>query len=96
LASDGHSQPPANGYLFRSASGMQELHCRWPMVLPLLRCAESATTFGAFTGDVCWSGRMKVIDGLKGIEPGQIVSVEQLGLPASGRNGLLLVFWKST
>jgi hypothetical protein len=39
---------------------------------------------------------MKVIDGLKGIEPGKMVSVAELGLPASGRNGLLLVFWKST
>ena len=37
---------------------------------------------------------MKVIDGLKGIE--KMVSVAELGLPASGRNGLLLVFWKST
>ncbi len=37
-----------------------------------------------------------MIDGLTGIEPGKLVSVADLGLPASGRNGLLLVFWKST
>jgi hypothetical protein len=39
---------------------------------------------------------MKVFDGLKGIEPGEMVSVAELGLPVTGRNGLLLVFWKST
>jgi hypothetical protein len=36
---------------------------------------------------------MKVLDGLKAIEPGSPVP---LGLPITGRNGLLLVFWKST
>jgi len=39
---------------------------------------------------------MKVFEGLKGIEPGAIVSVAQLDLPVTGRRGLLLVFWKST
>jgi hypothetical protein len=39
---------------------------------------------------------MKVIEGLKGVEPGSSVPVAELGLPVSGRNGLLLVFWKST
>lgn len=39
---------------------------------------------------------MKVIDGLRGIEPGKLVVVAGLGLPVSGASGLLLVFWKST
>jgi len=40
---------------------------------------------------------MKVVDGLSGgIEPGGTVSVADLGLPANGANGVLLVFWKST
>jgi hypothetical protein len=39
---------------------------------------------------------MKVIEGLKGIEPGSTVPVTELGLPVTGTNGLLLVFWKST
>ena len=39
---------------------------------------------------------MKVIDGLKGVAPGQKIPVGELGLPVSGRAGLLLVFWKST
>lgn len=40
---------------------------------------------------------MKVVEGLsKGIEPGSIVSVAELGLPVKGTKGLLLVFWKST
>ena len=40
---------------------------------------------------------MKVIEGLSGgIEPGSTVSVADLGLPAGGAHGLLLVFWKST
>jgi hypothetical protein len=40
--------------------------------------------------------RMKVIEGLKAIEPGSEVPVADLGLPVTGSNGLLLVFWKST
>jgi hypothetical protein len=40
---------------------------------------------------------VKVLEGLSGgIEPGASVSIEQLGLPASGVGGVLLVFWKST
>jgi hypothetical protein len=39
---------------------------------------------------------MKVLDGLRAIEPGTTVPVGELGLPAAGSNGLLLVFWKST
>jgi hypothetical protein len=39
---------------------------------------------------------MKVVDGLKGIEPGRSVPVAELDLPVTGHNGLLLVFWKST
>jgi hypothetical protein len=40
---------------------------------------------------------MKVLEGLSGgIEPGSTVSVAELGLPATGTNGLLLVFWKAT
>jgi hypothetical protein len=40
---------------------------------------------------------MKVVEGLSGgIEPGSTVSVADLGLPAKGASGLLLVFWKST
>lgn len=39
---------------------------------------------------------MKVIEGLKAIEPGSAVSVAEWGLPVTGTNGLLLVFWKST
>jgi hypothetical protein len=39
---------------------------------------------------------MKVLDGLKAIEPGTSVPVSELGLPVGGASGLLLVFWKST
>jgi hypothetical protein len=39
---------------------------------------------------------MKVLEGLKAIEPGSVVPVTKLGLPVTGRKGLLLVFWKST
>jgi hypothetical protein len=39
---------------------------------------------------------MKVLDGLKAIQPGSKVAVVELGLAATGANGLLLVFWKST
>jgi hypothetical protein len=40
---------------------------------------------------------MKVLEGLSGgIEPGSPVPVTELGLPVSGTNGVLLVFWKST
>jgi hypothetical protein len=39
---------------------------------------------------------MKVIEGLKGVQPGSTVTVVDLGLPVKGTNGLLLVFWKST
>jgi hypothetical protein len=39
---------------------------------------------------------MKVVDGLKGIEPGQLVPVAELDLPVAGQNGILFVFWKST
>ena len=41
-------------------------------------------------------GAMKLFEGLTGIGPGEMVSVTELGLPVTGRNGLLLVFWKST
>jgi hypothetical protein len=40
---------------------------------------------------------MKVVEGLSGgIEPGSLVSLAELGLPAKGAAGVLLVFWKST
>jgi len=40
---------------------------------------------------------MKVLDGLTGgVEPGTVVSMSELGLPATGTGGVLLVFWKST
>jgi hypothetical protein len=39
---------------------------------------------------------MKVLEGLKAIEPGAAVPVAELGLPVAGEQGLLLVFWKST
>jgi hypothetical protein len=39
---------------------------------------------------------MKVLEGLRAIEPGTIVPVGELGLPVAGTKGLLLVFWKST
>lgn len=39
---------------------------------------------------------MKVLEGLKAIEPGSAVPVTKLGLPVTGRKALLLVFWKST
>ena len=40
---------------------------------------------------------MKVVEGLSGgIEPGATVPVAGLGLPVTGTNGLLLVFWKAT
>jgi hypothetical protein len=39
---------------------------------------------------------MKVIDGLTAVAPGETVSVTELGLPVSGRQAVLLVFWKST
>jgi len=40
---------------------------------------------------------MKVLEGLPGgIDPGDTVSVADLGLPVTGTNGVLLVFWKST
>jgi hypothetical protein len=40
---------------------------------------------------------MKVLEGLSaGIEPGTLVPVAELGLPAKGTSGLLLVFWKAT
>ena len=39
---------------------------------------------------------MKVLEGLKAIKPGSAVPVAELGLPVTGRKGLLLAFWKST
>lgn len=39
---------------------------------------------------------MKVLEGLKAVEPGTTVPVSELGLPVTGATGLLLVFWKST
>lgn len=39
---------------------------------------------------------MRVLEGLKAIEPGRQVPVAELGLPVTGERGLLLVFWKST
>jgi hypothetical protein len=39
---------------------------------------------------------MKVIDGLTAVAPGETVSLTELGLPVSGRQAVLLVFWKST
>jgi hypothetical protein len=60
------------------------------------------------SGKTCHQGRsaeplgrklvraMKVLEGLKAIEPGTSVPVAELGLPVTGSKGLLLVFWKST
>jgi hypothetical protein len=40
---------------------------------------------------------VKVLDGLSGgVEPGTPLAVAELGLPATGTGGVLLVFWKST
>lgn len=39
---------------------------------------------------------MKVLEGLKAVEPGRPVPVSELGLPVTGERGLLLVFWKKT
>jgi hypothetical protein len=40
---------------------------------------------------------MKVLEGLSGgVEPGSTIPVAELGLPATGAGGVLLVFWKST
>jgi hypothetical protein len=39
---------------------------------------------------------VKVLEGLKAIEPGSSVPIGELGLPVTGVKGLLLVFWKST
>jgi len=40
---------------------------------------------------------MKVLEGLSGgVQPGSRLSVAELGLPAGGTGGVLLVFWKST
>jgi hypothetical protein len=39
---------------------------------------------------------VKILEGLKAIEPGSAVPVAELGLPVTGAKGLLLVFWKST
>jgi hypothetical protein len=39
---------------------------------------------------------MKVLEGLKAVEPGTSVPVGELALPVAGTKGLLLVFWKST
>ena len=39
---------------------------------------------------------MKVMDGCTGVAPGTVIPLAKLGLPASGRSGLLVVFWKST
>jgi hypothetical protein len=39
---------------------------------------------------------MKVIDGLTAVAAGEAVSMTELGLPVSGGQVVLLVFWKST
>jgi hypothetical protein len=39
---------------------------------------------------------MKVLEGLKAIEAGSAVPLAELGLPVTGSNALLLVFWKSS
>ncbi len=39
---------------------------------------------------------MKVIEGLPvGTEAGRQLSVAELGLPVTGKGGLLIVFWKT-
>jgi len=45
---------------------------------------------------VCSLRTMKVLEGLRAIEPGTAVPVAKLGLPIGGEKGSLLVFWKST
>jgi hypothetical protein len=51
----------------------------------------------AALGGIGWvAATMKVLEGLKAIEPGTTVPVAELGLPVTGTKGLLLVFWKST
>jgi hypothetical protein len=39
---------------------------------------------------------MKVLEGLKAVQPGAFMPIAELRLPATGAKGLLLVFWKST
>ena len=39
---------------------------------------------------------MKVMDGCRGVAPGTVIPLAELGLPAPGRSGLLIVFWKAT
>jgi hypothetical protein len=40
---------------------------------------------------------MKVVEGLaRGVEPGSLVPVAELGLPVRGDKGFLIVFWKAT
>jgi hypothetical protein len=56
----------------------------------------AAADLRALTQAVCSVGAMKVLEGLKAIEPGSTVPVAELGLPVAGAKGLLLVFWKST
>lgn len=40
---------------------------------------------------------MKVVEGLSGgVEPGSVLVASDLGLPATGERGVLLVIWKAT
>ena len=39
---------------------------------------------------------MRVLEGVSGgAEPGSVISAAELGLPAKGTSGLLIVFWKA-
>jgi hypothetical protein len=58
--------------------------------------AASTRSSDAFGGIGWVAATMKVLEGLKAIDPGTTVPVAELGLPVAGTKGLLLVFWKST
>ena len=77
-----------------SAMGNCRRRCiQWTGVeLGVLRAGHSALG----CGDPPYPEAMKVLEGLKAIQPGSVVPVTKLGLPVTGRKGLLLVFWKST
>jgi hypothetical protein len=64
---------------------------------PASRRTASETRSADALGDVSSNGAtMKVLEGLKAIEPGTAVPLAELGLPVTSTKGLLLVFWKST
>ena len=72
---------------------LARLRVNCAVVQPARRCRPSGQT-----SDRAYPGleSMKVIDGLTAVAPGATVSVSELGLPVSGGQAVLLVFWKST